>query len=141
MGYATLADVERLEAHRTFTPNSHPSKDDVIEFIETSSLELDAAMYSLGYGLPVSASSSPRGHALLVRWNALGADAQVQAAAAESKRRKDALQAWQSAIKALRDGKYELPDVPREATTELKLRVGTGTGDEASAFFFRDMQL
>ena len=136
--YATVADVERLEAHRTFTPNSKPSKDDVVSYLEGCALELDAAAYGLGYSVPLDPTANPQAFGLFKRWCALGANAQVQQAAAESKRKTEALQAWQSAVKALRDGKYELPDAGRAGTTELKLRV---VGGNASPFFFTDMEL
>lgn len=101
MPYATLADVEAKNRSRKLGVNPNPSIQDVIEFLQTSSGEIDAILLQKGYSLPVPASGASAAWSVLRAANANGAWAQMEESAPSSSVKKEARNAYNESLKML----------------------------------------
>lgn len=137
-GYATLADVERLDAALTFTASSKPSTDDVVGFLEDTAAEIDGVLAVRGYQVPVPVSAT-QSYRLVTLYNARGANAQAQNAAPDSPHADSSAKLWAATLKMLAAGDVELPDAPRD--TETAAPRTPRSADTATSFFRRDMVL
>jgi hypothetical protein len=135
MGYASAADVERLDAALSFTPNSLPSRDDVTLMCEDVSAEIDGILAAQNYTVPVPTTATVS-FRLLRRFTALCANALAQRAAPDSPNAEAAEKACADCMKRLEDAKVVLPDATRDLT-----RSSMRVSDVGTSFFFRDMAL
>lgn len=81
MPYATLSHVQELTVGRpTYTATSRPNVTQVADYLETTSVEIDAILRGQGYSVPI-ATTATSALKLMQQGNALGAAAMVEAAA------------------------------------------------------------
>lgn len=132
--YAGLADVERLNAQRTFTATSKPNSDEVVGYLRDTAAVIDGILRRRRYQLPVPAAATAA-LGILNLYNAYGAFALSERAAGASPHRDAAEKLWADAQKMLRDGLVEL-DTPRNRDTTLSRGVFPAT-----AMFTRDQEL
>jgi phage gp36-like protein len=119
--YATVADVQRLEPLRQIAANSEPSTEQVVAYLEDCASEIDAVLAAANYKLPVqtaSAGTATLALNLLRVVEAQGAHARVSSAAAATREGAPAAawQRYQDSLRALADGRAELPDAAIDPT-------------------------
>lgn len=132
--YAELDDVREQNTARTISASSHPSSDQVLDWLGQTAGILDAILRRNGYELPVPASASSALR-MLEHFNALGAAAMVEQAAPTSDRRKEAQALWEGAQRMLSDELIVL-DIPRDDTAHT-----VRAAPYATPMFTRDQEL
>lgn len=132
MAYATVVNVENLNSARIFTTTSKPSTEEVIDFLEGTAAELDSLFLEQGYGFPLASGYATQARTLLKHYNAMGAYAWSERSAEISPHRDQAWDAWQTALKAIRDGRVSLVDADRDTNT-----ANARSGGVATPFFYR----
>jgi hypothetical protein len=135
MAYATVSNVEALDAARTFTPANEVTDTDVVGFLTETAAVLDGILTARGYTLPVPTAATSALE-LLEGYNAIGAWAFVEQAATISPHRDAAAQAWANAQRMLRDGLIEPAGLTKD-TASSSARAPAA----ATAFFSREMIL
>lgn len=144
MGYATISHVQAFAPQRVFSATSVPNTSQVAQFLTERAGEIDALLLAIGYSLPVPAGATVA-LAALERANALGAWADVEAAAPISDDVERAQKAWDTAYARL-DPEQKGPTVQLDLARDSTEAFARGkTIDEAgiasSAVFSMDMEL
>lgn len=134
MPYATIADVQALNAKRQFTQSGDVTIADVENYLTQTAGEIDGILRGQGYSLPIP-TTAVETLTTLRQFNAYGGHFHAEHAAPVSKHVERAEKLWKSALCSLRDGKLEL-DAPRDMA-ESHARAGFA----ASPMFTRDLML
>jgi len=120
-GYCTSGDVVRYTKFRDyFIENgrrTHVTVDDLNFYIERVAFDIDAALASVDFELPVDQSSSPSGWEILRHLNAIGAASLAEAAIkfGPETTAEHAAQLWSDfslMLDKILDGRISLIDVP-----------------------------
>lgn len=109
MGYATVSDIEAMNAGRAaFGTSTKPTASQVVTYIENVSAQLELHLRVRGYQVPVPTSASIT--RLLLRDATMkGAHALVETASPNDARAKAAEQMWKDAVAMLDTDELDAP--------------------------------
>ncbi len=116
--YADIADVRALTPQRTYDGSSNPTVDQVLEFCDRKSAELDALLAGRGFTTPITEAVSPNAFGWCKAAVSYGAAADAEAAATavarsdegEANRLSYLAGRWRDMTAALVAGDVNLPD-------------------------------
>lgn len=155
-GYCTVANVQSLHQQRTFSATTKPTSTEVEEFITDGFGNINGGLTVVGYTIPVAIGSDgltyPQSAGILKTINVNYALFRVTLASysagvgifpdGAAAFRED----YNTAIKAMRDGIFKLPDAPQETDflaaqneqdPDGEFNLDT-VGDEQGPIFYRD---
>lgn len=109
--YATLGDVQALNAARNLTATSVPNSSQVAQFLQFSGAQIDSILVEKGYSLPVPTTATAA-LMLLERVNAQGGYAMTERSAAASPHADTAEKAYAAALEML-EAASTILDIPK----------------------------
>jgi len=132
--YANIDDVVRLVQGREFTASSKPAISDVVDWLNSSAVEIDGLLRRGGYGLPVPTTATAA-RALLAHGNALGAACLIESSAPTSSRAQMACKLYETFKKSILAGDLEL-DAAKDGTSSSPR---SNAANQATGMFTRSM--
>lgn len=141
MSYATISDVQGLNAARTIGASSTPNASQVGRFIDMTAAEIDSILVQKGYSLPIPTMASSA-LSYLSHVNALGAWQMTEQSSPNSPHLPLAVTMYANALKMLGDADQVL-DIPKSAGRSAPRGPGftvPPVGFVATPYFTRRME-